>query len=519
MLLVTQDFKNSMKADARRLKGRVTFNISDVTASGDVSNVTVTEQLILSDEQQLINGKREQNYNVATFEPDRFRLDGSFSFADDVIVDNGEMGFVSNNLSDESGLFVLQPTLTFVFGTTHSSAGITLSFDDYNDEYATDFTVNAYDASNNLILSKDVIDNTSNQVAVIGQFSLYKKIEVIVSKWSKPFRRARIVEVDFGIIKIYTGKDLIRMDFIDEIDITSKNLPSGELMFTVENADRAFNILNPDGFHKFLQQRQSVVSEIGVVIGATTEYVQLGNFYLMEWVSDEGSLTASFTARNVIDLMSSYDYENLVAKVGYNLYQMAEAIFLICGIADYEIDVALQSISTKGLVKKNNCRSILQMIAVAGMSNVYVDRSGKLIIKQMVFGTEVDIIDMDNMYKEPQIKLDKIVKEVEVKYYSDISTSLITVVSNTDDGEALKVDNTLINTLTQANDVANWILIQRAYRAIYTANWRGNPAHELNDVVVIEDSYNLNKKSIITSIDISYQGYLEGKTESRGLVE
>lgn len=519
MVIVTNDFKNSIKADVRRIKARVTFDISDVTARGDVGSIVTTEQSILSDKQQLINTLREQTNNIATFEPDRFRLDGSFSFADDVIANNGEMGFVSSNLSDTSGVFALQPTLTFTFGTTHSSAGITVTFDTYNDEYASEFTINAYNASNALIVTKSVVGNESNQIPVIGNFYLYKKIEVIITKWSKPFRRARVVEVDFGIVKIYTDKNLIRMDYIEEMDIVSKSLPSGELMYTVENADRAFNILNPDGFHKFLQQRQTVTAEIGVVVGTTTEYVKLGNFYLMEWTSDEGSLTASFTARNVIDLMSSYDYENLVAKTSYNLYQMAEAIFAICGITDYEIDIALQSITTKGLIKKNNCRNILQMIAVAGMSNVFVNRSGKLIIKQMVFGTEVDIIDMDNMYKEPQIKLDKIVKDVEVKYYSDISTSLITVVSNVSEGEAIKVDNTLINTLAHADDVANWILIQRAYRAIYKANWRGNPAHELMDMVVIEDSYNLNKKSIITSIDISYQGYLEGKTESRGLIE
>jgi len=519
MYNTSNEFKEAIYSPTRTVKGRVTFDISDVTAVGDMLSITSTEESIISDVQQSSNLIRDFGYNLATFETNRFKLDGSFSFPDDVIVDNGEMGFVSNNLSNYNGEFILQPTLTFIFNTTHSSAGITLSFDTNNNEYATEFTINAYDGSNNLILSNEVIGNTSNQIAVIGQFFLYEKVEVIIKKWSKPFRRARVVEVSFGVVKIYKDENLISIKLQEDMDITSFNIPTSELNFSIENSNREFNILNPDGFHKFLQERQMVTSEIGVLVGSKVEYVKLGNFYLVDWVSEEGSLISSFTANNILDLMSNYDYENLSPKTGYNLYQMLEEIFLICEVTDYQIDIALQSITTKGLVKKNNCRNILQMIAVAGMSNVYIDRNGKLIIKPIILGTEVGTIDMDNMYMEPQIKLDKIVKNVEVKYYSDISTNLTTLVSNADEGEVLKVDNTLINTITHANDVANWVLNQRNYRAMYSASWRGDPSQELSDIMIIEDNYNVNNKSIVTNIDINYEGYLKGNIKSRGLVE
>lgn len=516
---VSNEYKESVYAPIRTTKGRVTFDISDVTARGDVNDISTTTESIISDKSQLVNKKREQSLNLATWEHNRFKLDGSFTFPDDTIENNGELGFVSNNLCNENGVFVPEPTLIFTFGSPHSSMGITLTFDVFNEEYATEFIINAYDSSNNLILSKHVVDNDSVQIAPIGQFYQYKKIEVIIKKWSKPYRRARVVEVDFGIVKVYTDNNLIKMDLVDEMDIITKTLPSAEFKFTVDNLKKEFNILNPDGFHQFLQQRQNVVPEVGVLTGTTYEYIQLGNFYLMDWTSDEGSLTATFTARNIIDLMSSYDYENLVAKSNYTLYQMAVDIFSICGITNYEIDLALQNIQTKALVNKNNCRNVLQMIAIAGMCNVFVTRDDKLILKQLSFDNPIDTIDMDNMYKEPQIQLDKIVKSVEVAYYSDINTKLLTTIDNTDKGEVLKVDNTLINTVGHATNVANWILSQRNYRAIYTANWRGNPAHELSDIVTIEDSYNQNNKTIITKVELTYQGYLEGKTEARGLVE
>lgn len=521
---VSNEYKESVYAPIRTTKGRVTFDISDVTARGDVNDISTTTESILSNKQQLINQKREQSFNLATWEPNRFKLDGSFVFPDDSISNNGELGFVSDNLCNENGIFELEPTLIFTFGGPHSSMGITLTFDVLNEEYATEFIINAYDENDNVILSEDVTDNTDVQVAVIGQFYEYKKIEVIIKKWSKPYRRARVAEVDFGVVRVYTDNNLIKMDYVEEIDIITKNLPSAEFTFTVDNSNKDFNILNPDGFYKALQERQVVIPEIGIVIGPSTEYVQLGNYYLMEWVSDEGSLTSTFTTRNIIDLMSSYDYENLTPKTNYTLYDMAEEILAICGVSNYEIDLALQNIFTKGFIKSNNCRNILQYIAIAGMCNVYVDRDNKVILKQspLALGNPIDTIDLDNMYQEPKIELDKIVKSVSVFYYSDLETSQVYTEERLDikEGDNLKVDgNTLINTLTQAENVAKWILRQMNYRAKYTVNWRGNPAHELNDIVTIEDAYNQNRNAIITKIELTYQGYLKGRTKARGLIE
>jgi hypothetical protein len=521
---VSNEYKESVYAPIRTTKGRVTFDISDVTARGDVNDISTTTESILSNKQQLINQKREQSLNLATWEPNRLKLDGSFTFPDDTIENNGELGFVSDNLCDGNGDFSSFPTLAFIFGESHSSMGITVTFDVLNNEYAKEFTINAYDASNNIILSQNIIDNTEVQLVSLGQYFEYKKIEVIIKRWNKPYRRARVVEVDFGVVRVYTDNNLIKMNLIEEMDLTTSTLPSSEVKFTVENANREFNILNPEGFYKFLQERQQVIPELGVVLeNGNTEYVKLGEFYLMDWISDEGSLTATFTARNIIDIIATYEYENLIAKANYSLYDMAVDIFTLCGVENYEIDTALKDISTLGLVKKTKCRNILQMIAIAGMCNVYVSKDNKVIIKQgsLSIGNSVDTIDMDNMYKEPKIELEPILKSVEVTYYTDLDTAQRIIVNNQDidKGEGLKVDNTLINTLEGATNVVNWILRQKSYRAKYTANWRGNPAHEPNDIVIIEDSYNQNNKAIITKNELTYQGYLEGKTEARGLIE
>lgn len=522
MYPVSQDFKEAVYASSRATKARVTFDISDVTAAGDVNNIDTSQEHILSNKQQLINKSREQSYNLVTWEPDRFKLDGSFTFPSDTVEDNGEMGFVSDVLCGVDGVFDPYQIITFTFNEPHSSMGLTVTFDLRNNEYATDFSVTAYDSDDNIIDTVDVEDNAEVQAVPIGQLYQYKKIEIIIKKWCKPYRRARVAEVDFGIVRMYQDNNLIKMNLIEEMDITTSILPSSEFKFVVNNANREFNILNPAGFYKFLQQRQQVIPELGVDVGGNVEYVKLGEYLLWEWISDEGSMTATFTARTVLDIMSSVDYENLTPKIDYALYDMAVEIFEHCGISNYEIDTGLQSIETLGIVKKTNCKNILQMIAIAGMANVWIARDNVIVLKRSHTSIDnpIDMIYLDNMYKEPQIELDKVVRRVEVTYYVDFETKqTVAVDTDIEKGDVLKLENnTLINTTQHANAVANWILAQKIYRAIYKANWRGNPAHELNDIITIEDGYHQNKNAIITKNELTYQGYLTAKTEARGLI-
>lgn len=677
----SQKYKENVYAPDRKTRARVTFDISDVTANGDVSSITTTSDSPLSVKAQLINKVRNSSYKTATLEKDRFLLDGSFSFADDTLANNGELGWSSASLCSADGTFFdnligsdgncedtskflngtsttvldsvnktqgnnsikitltatngyiarygvlyaankyyivladvkngnlstgikisnngggnsstvldttkfntvwfrystatdfndyiivnalgasgqfgyvdavrmyevslseynsltamtdtqvadkypyqeYRPAITFNFTSNHSSAGLTITFDEVMGEYATDFDMTAYDASNAVIATTVVTGNTQVIATPLGQLLNYRKVSVIIRKWSKPNRRARVMEVDFGIVKQYTDDNLIGMNLIEQMDMISGELPSAEFKFAVDNSDRAFNILNPDGFYAYLQQKQQVIGEIGLDIGnGVIEFVQIGNYLLQDWQSTEGSLTASFVARTNLDSMASFDYENLSSSTK-SLYQLAVDIFTLCGITNYSIDSALSSINTNTLVNKANCRDILQMIAIAGCANIFVTRGNIITLKcnPSLIGPPVDTADFDNMYNEPQITLDKAVKRVEVTYWTDLSTSAIIGVNSTTDtlGDTLKLENnTLINNSTRATAVANWFFAQLKYRATYRINWRGNPATELNDVFSFENSYGSNMSAYVTRNELDYTGSLKSRIEAKGVV-
>lgn len=521
MFPVSNAYKNAIYAPSRTTKGRVTFDLSDVTASGDVSSITATSEFAVSDRTQINDDKRQNTYNYITWENDRTTLDGSFCFADDTLANNGQVGWCSNILSAVDGTLTPNQTLTINFGTTHSSIGITIFFDVLNEEYAADFDVIAYNSGGTPFLTVNVVGNTDTIAIVEGDFLNYKKIDIVVKKWCVAYHRARICEVDFGIVKVYTDNELIDMNLIEEVDLTTTSIPSPELKFTLDNSSRLFNILNPSGYYRYLQQRQKIISEIGLDVGGSYEYVKLGDYLLMEWASDEGSLTASFTARTIIDLLNNFKYSNAVAKVAYSLKQFLIDIFTLCGITSYEIDNALASITTNALCEEATCKDIVQMIAIAGCANVYISRgNSKIIVKQTpTISTAADTIDMDNMYNEAQIELQPIIKSAEVTYWTDLSTSVKVTVANGSitNGSVLTLDkNTFINTNARATAVGNWLITNSNYRSKYTINWRGNPAHELIDVIDIENSYGSNMKAFITKNDIKYQGFLTAKTEGKG---
>lgn len=680
MINVSKKFKKAVYAPSRHCKAKVRFEILDTTAF--IDNVkTVSTEAITSRKEQLTNKVRNMSSRYAVFEKDYFKLDGSFILPD--LAGDYEYGWWSNSLCDNEGNFGPYETVEFTFSEEHSSMGLTIYFDTLNDEYATDFDIDVYDNLDEVIKHEGVEGNSSSRYIFINQLKDYSRILITIKKWCKGYHRAKIVEVDFGIIKEYIDDNLINVNLTREINTTSEAIPAGELEFTIDNSLKEFNVLNPKGFYEFLQQGQECFTEIGVETEKGIEYVQSGKHYLRGWQSDEGTLTASFTARDVIDNLSGDEIENSITR-SISLYDLAEEVMVASEIESYVLSNNLKLITSKGLYSKISYRNLLQLIAQAGMCVVYVDNKDTLYMKQLIsaetvigsisvsnqedisykdqvinniveptynlasfekdrikldgsfnvpsndngevgwwsddlcneygvfsaplmleiitfkdhasinfeilfdilnneyasefelraydiddtliidetivnnssgcfyqnnmlsnsrkieivisrwskpyrrariveigFDLPVDNITFDNIYKEPQIKLEQAIKAVEVTYYpNDLENGLTytAVNQNVKNGEIIKIENSLINTESDAQNVAEWILAESIKIANFDIDWRGNPAIELADKVSIESGYNTNSMVNITKIELEYEGSLKGNIEGKGVI-
>jgi hypothetical protein len=229
-----------------------------------------------------------------------------------------------------------------------------------------------------------------------------------------------------------------------------------------------------------------------------------------------------------------------------NLYDLAVDILQKAGIVSYSIDNSLKNIPTNGFSERLDSRTALQHIGIASRSAVFQDRYGKVVIKPFTaldassnyltycgqplsyFGTVYPLvtngfgmktIDYDNVFEEPEVSLDKSIYEVVVNVYEATGTREIVRINtsiNGKNGASFKIDNPLINTEELAVKVADWIIKESNYNAIYKTVWRQNPILECADVVLVEDSFDAKKQTRIYRQEFQYEGYLNGVTESRG---
>ncbi len=397
MIEVSKKFKKAVYAPTRSTTARVRFELLDTDAFTDNEKV-VSSEAIISRKDQLTNKIRSMSARMATFEKDYFKLDGLSVFSPQVNeLPEIELGWWSDELCNVEGVFTTPPTVEFRFSEEHSSAGLTVYFDVLNGEYATDFEIEVFNLSDELIAAENITNNNQSRFIWINQLTDYAKIIITIKKWCKGYRRAKVVEVDFGVIKEYMDDNLIKLNVIQELDTVSNTLPADELRFTVDNANREFNLLNPNGFYAYLQQGQECFAEIGVeVSNGVYEFVQVGKFYLKEWQIDEGTLTASFTARDVLDMLSNDETENLTVR-DLSLYDLAVETLTASGIENYSLSNNLKLIRTNGLYNKLSYRELLQRIAVAGMCVVYADNFGHVHMKQLLsVKTVIESIDIQN---------------------------------------------------------------------------------------------------------------------------
>lgn len=492
------------------------FELIDIDAAEDVT-VTATSEAAISNLDQMHNSNIEITSKIATLEQNYFLLDSSFELP--VETDNGELGWWSNEVSDENGNLEIPQVLEFNFTEDHSSMGFTIVFDDKANEYAADFTIQVYN-STDILLDEDIkTGNALNTYISEMPVDGYRKIIITFTKTSKPNRRVRVCEVAFGIIQTFDKSNTTAMNLLYEVSLNAETLPYNELNITIDNSNKKYNMINPNGIYKYLQQGQELDVKLG--IGPTEEEVELinmGRFYYITSSAEDDSLTTKITANDLF-----YTLGNSICKTGVTgTWTVTEAVYAV--INDSGLSITTSIPTTIGSRTINKCipknathREALRLIAQASMSTCYFDRNDILVFVEIAESTVVDTLDNVNMYKPPKVvdlgRMNKIELTVKDEYAGTESTYTAT---NKEIGESDKV-KTYNNPLAyDGQSVANWLLSMAQKRIKYQLQERGNPAREIGDTVKIYDAYNENRNAIMTKEEFIYDGTLRANTEAIG---
>lgn len=542
MVYVSNLYKEKIYEPERTIQAKVSFELLDVLAYDDAS-FTVSDEAPISRLTQAINKIRDMSHRYATFERDYFLLDGTSYIPPQENQGDSELGWWSNVISDGTGSFAVQPYIEFTFTNPHNSVGLTLTFDKQANEYAADFKIEAFDASDALITSETIFANASPIYYFETLLDGYKRLKITILKWGEPKRRARLVEVDFGVVREYTGDKLISLKIIEEMDLLSSTVPSNEMQFSLDNSDQSFNMLNPDGIYRFLKVNQEMTAQLGLLIGEEKyEYIPMGKYYLAEWTVEEGAMVATFIGRDWFNRLDAIKYTTLLQNT--NLYDLAVSVLTQAKVENYTLDEALKDRATFGFREALPVREALQMIAIAGRCIVKQNRDGFIVIEQYTELTDetgyitfagsdtfagmttpqiqIDYafqrIDFEAVYEIPKVSLAQPVTNLLFKMtnYAGVEFEAAYINEGVLEGVGYEINNPLINSEPHAAWVAEWMFENYDYIVEYEANWRQNPALECGDVIVIEDSFNNTKKSRITKQEYNFSGYLDGLTNAKG---
>lgn len=491
------------------------FRITDPDAYMDAT-ATDSGHAVISNTNHIVSNVDKNIHPYATLERNQWLLDGSREIIPDSNI--GEVGFVGNGMCDSSGAFSARPIITINFSKLHTNLlqGITIKWSEYLEEYATKFTITAYNGAT-VVATKTVSDNTSIMSPVEVDIAGYNKINIEILEWSIGYRRARIDEVFIGINKIYNKKNLFSFKSSQTVDPISAELPKSEMSFSIDNVDGSYNPLNTQGLSKYLIERQSLTVKYGYKLdNGRIEWIKGGSFYLSEWDAEQNGLTAEFTARDLLEFMTDTYYYGIYNPNGTSLYDLALNVLQDAnlplnedGTVKWVIDEKLKNIYTIAPLPVDTHANCLQMIANAGECVIYPDRSGTLHIISRSYVTTDYSISKFNSYTKPDLSLSKPLKQVEVPCYSyskaDQSSELYngTMVINGTTEVIVKYSSPSVNVIAS---VSGGTLNSATYYTnvcVLKITAQGN-------VTIKVTGYQLKTSSVTTSINYA----LEGETVS-----
>lgn len=328
---------------------RAEMKFIDVTALADASVTTDDNQGIGSIE---LFAEQTEQKSYGTFELNQFVLDGSKS----VLTENPkDIAFWNDALSKEDCTFETDPKITVTFQEQHTSAAITLYFED---EPPAELKITWYTIAGTKLITETFYPDSLIYVCN-NQVQNYGKIEIEFVRTSFPQRYIKLQYILYGKYIVW-DKDMIQAAKVQEdIDVTSAALSINEADISIVDMNNDFDAENENGAWKSVQKTQEVtLSEF-----KNGNMIPMGAFFINDFSFSKN--IAKFKLVDVVGLLDKYTfydgqvYNNVRAEVILN------AIFATAGIKKYTIDEEVGNILLSGYLAIQTCRKALQQVCFA----------------------------------------------------------------------------------------------------------------------------------------------------------
>lgn len=487
----------------RRVDMRISFGLLDVSAKGNATPMQ-NGGGALSNPTQTLNEIYETSELRAGLELNAWILNGTNHAAEkDMSIE--EIGLWSN-LSDENGAFS-GVSMTYSFSAPVSTVGWTLYFDSKLFFYPTKIKITAKDASG-ADLWDATYEGTGHTQTINAPVQEYSSVTFEFLENSHPYTSVRLVEIDFGIYQRFNKDNIEKASIVYGADIAADSFPSKQLVFSFDNKEKAYNLLNPSGLYAYLQEGQEIAAEI-IIDG---ESVDMGKFFFSNATASNSAITASITASDIAYVL---DTDPFMGGSNATTTLSAAVAVVLSGV---EIETSFNGYGNRSVVlaipSGTSKREAIRLLAQAAMCTVWIDRDGVMQFNHMEGGEAVSALTGDELYDFNGVTVTDVWDKVVLTVKNDFAGTQKEYTAGA--GRNTKQVSNPCVASSNGSAVASWLLTQYNRRKQYNVKNRGDLAVEIGDTINIEDAYKQNGNAVVTGIDVQYIGGVSATTKAIG---
>ncbi len=517
MIKTSETFRAAIVGSPRRIEILAVVDISDPdTVFGAVSGSPFAPW---SKTEELHDHNFDPPARYATLERDRWALDGSFDvFPDDFKV-TAHMGTATKALSGEDGTFspAVWTQLNFSGVDILQAASVFFSTDPL-DGYPVDFTVEVLQGGT-AYFTKKFTGNKAKSVAVDG-FSVYNPdaIRVTCTKWSRPGRRMRLVEILPGIYERWDGNMLAEFSVKQQGNVGCTALPYGTCTIKMDNANRRFEPRKKNGLFQSIEDRQGIEIFIGARnANGAVERCKVGTYYQYGdgWKTGDNGITMQWYLVDIIGLLADREFippstlpttlggwlSALVGQLGVN--------FKDCWHADPNFTALPVTVRTAEDIRGKKCGDLVRWVCMATGTWPRADSATGYLTAEPLW-SEGNKLTLDNLTAYPVMKANSNIAAIIFTLNDGSKTQYVVSGNSTSSSETVSVDNPFIHTQAQALAAARNILATYGGNVLDLTG-RGDPSSEIGDVdtVWLDESQATTARRVMQTFQFS-GGVMQG---------
>ena len=492
MIKSGQAYHAAITGDARRVLLRAVIDIISpdiVFGAGETSG-----QIPWSKPEQLHDKVFDNPTKYATLERDRWALDGTWDLLpDDPTQTVGQMGYIGNVLSGEDGTFSTPPWVELQFSGVSVLQACSVYFPDNDyDGLPEDFTVEVKQGGT-AYHTRTYTGNTASSVSLEG-FTVNNPdaIRVTVTKWSRPSRRMRVVEIVPGVYEGWDGGMIAEFNVKQQGNIAATALPYGTCTLKIDNLSRRFEPRSKNGIFQSIEERQGIDVSLGVRLAdGTDEYKRLGIFYQYSggWKTGDNGLTMQWNLVDIIGLLANREFlapATLPTTLGGWIGALAAQLgvnFQNRWHVDPNYTALPVTVRTADDLQGKSCGDILRWVCQATGTWPRADASTGDLTAEPLW-SEGNKVTLDNLNGYPVMRANGDVAALIFTLNDGAGTKFIVSGNATSSSETVSIDNPFIKTEAQALAAARLILSTYGGNVLDLTG-RGDPSSEIGDVETV----------------------------------